>query len=109
MPTLSAGHSKGSPSGGASSGPGSNSSGTCSSSSPTGSGMVIHPHPYRHPLLPGNYNDDDFPLRKTGTHRSIPIVFVFLMLTVGKTHVHETLTFRVGVSCVDFFDLMNLN
>ena len=27
---------------------------------------VSHPHPYRHPILSGNY-EDDFPLRKTGT------------------------------------------
>ena len=40
----------------------SSSSGNCS---PT-AGVVVHPHPYRHPLLPpGNY-DEEYPLRKTG-------------------------------------------
>lgn len=34
-----------------------------SGSSPSG---LVHPHPYRHPLLANAY-DDDFPLRKTGT------------------------------------------
>lgn len=36
-----------------------------SNPSPSPSGGLVHPHPYRHPLLPGNY-EDDFPLRKTG-------------------------------------------
>lgn len=44
-------------------------------STSTGAGMT-HPlagavtHPYRHPLLSGNY-DEDYPLRKTGTLLSI--------------------------------------
>lgn len=46
-------------------GPASGNSSSSGNNSPT-SGVVVHPHPYRHPLLPpGNY-DDDFPLRKTG-------------------------------------------
>ncbi|XP_046464398.1 histone deacetylase 4-like isoform X5 [Daphnia pulex] len=48
-------------SGNSSNGVGGNSS-SCSSSSSSG---IVHPHPYRHPLLSGNF-DDDFPLRKTG-------------------------------------------
>ncbi|KAK4024040.1 hypothetical protein OUZ56_009431 [Daphnia magna] len=77
VPTLPAGHgcttNKGSASqlssglGSTGSGIGSSNGvgGTSSSCSSTSSSGIVHPHPYRHPLLPGNF-DDDFPLRKTG-------------------------------------------
>ncbi|EFX72406.1 histone deacetylase HDAC4 protein-like protein [Daphnia pulex] len=38
-------------------------------SSGLGSG-IVHPHPYRHPLLSGNF-DDDFPLRKTASEPNL--------------------------------------
>ncbi|XP_046651453.1 histone deacetylase 4-like isoform X3 [Daphnia pulicaria] len=53
-------------SGNSSNGVGGNSS-SCSSSSSSG---IVHPHPYRHPLLSGNF-DDDFPLRKTASEPNL--------------------------------------
>lgn len=82
VPTLPAGHgcttNKGSASqlssglGSTGSGIGSSNGvgGTSSSCSSTSSSGIVHPHPYRHPLLPGNF-DDDFPLRKTASEPNL--------------------------------------
>ena len=71
MPAMPTG--KGTPlqlSGSVGGGVGGGSSSSSGGVTPTGT-AVSHPHPYRHPILSGNY-EDDFPLRKTGTSWPLP-------------------------------------